>query len=94
MVESDTPAADREGLSASLLNGAMVVLLGCAFPVFLAWTTLAGHPDWSNEAASLPPEPRGSWSENAWLLTLSAFLVWQGVKFLRKTLALRRTRPN
>jgi len=96
MVESDTPTTSLEDISAGLLNGVMVILLGCALPGFLLWRAFGSFPEWIAKGSFLTA---AEWRADAEvlfssgpLLLASLYAIWAGAKFVHKNLALLRAR--
>ena len=98
MANDDTGKIHLEDASASLLNGAMVMLLGCAVAGALAWQILAEGwgflPDLKAMTADLPPAtPTGDINFlELGLLLASLDFVWRGASYVHKNLALLRAR--
>ncbi|CAN5335724.1 hypothetical protein BH10PSE3_BH10PSE3_38940 [soil metagenome] len=88
MTSDAEPKANLETLAADLLNGAMVILLGCAFPAFSAWRAIAEFSH-RNSASPTPPDdwPAALSANGLFLIVLSLLLAWRGMKHIHKTLA-------
>jgi hypothetical protein len=87
-MKRDQPRIDLETVSADLLNGVMIVLLGCAFPAFITWraTIEFAHQQAATGKAFDEWPPVFSFN-SAWLAAISLYIAWHGVKHVRKTLA-------
>lgn len=94
MSDADSSKADLEGVGAGLLNGVMVVLLGCALLGFLAWRILAPVPDWMVESGFLDSGPVKLTGGDLLLVTFGLLMIWRGGKFVRKNLTLLRARRS
>jgi hypothetical protein len=100
--------ARLEDVSAGLLSGAMVTLLGCAFAGVIAWQIVAQLTGWLPDLKAMtadlppvdfkamtPPERRGVIQDSlagAFMILLVLDIVRRGVRHIRKNLALLRAR--
>jgi hypothetical protein len=89
-----------EDISAGLLNGAMVTLLGCAFASVVAWQIIAQLTGWLPDlkamTIALATTGRGATIQDsvlgAGMILAAVDLIWRGVRYVRKNLALLRAR--
>lgn len=97
MTDVKPQPASLEHISAGLLTGTMVALLGCAVAGVLAWQiigALTGRlPDLTAMAVDLPAdEPRAFSLTSLFLLVASLGAIRWGVGLVRKNLTLLRAR--
>jgi len=106
MTDGASQPTSLEDISAGLLNGAMITLLGCVAVGFIAWQIVAQLsgwlPDLKATTADLPPidfkammvgERRAViWDSvnGAMLLVLASGFIRSGVRLIGKNLALLR----
>jgi hypothetical protein len=98
MTDVKPPPPSLEDISAGLLNGAMVMLLGCTIASFLGWQIVSQFtgrlPDLTAMAIN---EPRALARNSVIALPLLFMTFWiirGGVRLIRENLALLRARRD
>ncbi|EJL34226.1 hypothetical protein PMI01_01753 [Caulobacter sp. AP07] len=97
MIEAGESPVSIEDISAGLLNGAMIALLGCAFPGFLLWQALLHLEDLAGVMADPGGKALsslGGISNGLMLVFFSLVMVRGGLKYIRKNLAFLRARKS